>query len=192
MHFAPRAERADAARNRRRVLAAAERLFAREGVENVSMDAVAAAAGVGKGTVYRRFGDRAGLALALLDTRERELQDQLIRGAPPLGPGAPAAERLAAFVGAYAALLERHGELIAHAETAAPGSRYRAGVYAFWRRHVELLLAEARAGADAAVLADFVLAPLAGDLYRHLRSQGVGAEQFRAAALELVRSLMRS
>src|SRR3954463_12923529 len=90
-------ERADAARNRVKVLAAAEELFARHGPECVSMEAIATAAGVGKGTLFRRFGDRAGLARALLDERERRLQDDMIRGAPPLGPGAPPRERLIAF-----------------------------------------------------------------------------------------------
>src|SRR5213080_2904657 len=54
---APR-ERADAARNRIKVLAAAEQLFSARGVAAVSMDDVAASAGVGKGTLYRRFGDK--------------------------------------------------------------------------------------------------------------------------------------
>ncbi len=62
-------ERGDAARNRARVLEAASRLFDEQGVEAVTMDAVACAAGVGKGTLFRRFGDRAGLCLALLDGR---------------------------------------------------------------------------------------------------------------------------
>ncbi|NUP35066.1 MAG: helix-turn-helix transcriptional regulator, partial [Streptomycetaceae bacterium] len=62
----PRRERADAVRNRRRILDAAAELFAAHGVEQVSMDAIATAAGVGKGTLFRRFGDRAGLAAALL------------------------------------------------------------------------------------------------------------------------------
>src|SRR4051812_40024312 len=66
-------ERADAARNRLKVLAAAERLFAAQGVGAVSMDEVATVAGVGKGTLYRRFGDKSGLAAALLDEREAEL-----------------------------------------------------------------------------------------------------------------------
>ena len=79
-------ERADAARNRARILAVAARLFDQRGVENVSMDAIAEAAGVGKGTLFRRFGDRAGLAHSLLNERERELQEELIRGDPPLGP----------------------------------------------------------------------------------------------------------
>ena len=54
-----------------KVLAAAERLFAERGPCSVSMDAVAAAAGVGKGTLFRRFGDRAGLVQAVLSERER-------------------------------------------------------------------------------------------------------------------------
>jgi len=68
--------RADAARNREKILAAAAELFERDGVEAVTMDAVARAAGVSKGTVFSRFGSRAGLAMALLDEAERELQEQ--------------------------------------------------------------------------------------------------------------------
>jgi AcrR family transcriptional regulator len=90
-------ERADAARNRRRILVAAERLFARDGVACTSLDAIAVAAGVGKGTLFRRFGDRASLALALLDSSERDFQEAFIRGRAPLGPRAPPCERLIAF-----------------------------------------------------------------------------------------------
>src|SRR2546429_9553028 len=84
----PRKERADAARNRAAVLQAAARLFAEHGVAAVSMDQVAAAAGGGKGTVFRRFGDKAGRAGALLATREGGLQKASFGGAPPPGPGA--------------------------------------------------------------------------------------------------------
>ena len=61
-----RPERADAAANREKVLAAAEKLFKSCDPSTVTMDAVAAEAGVGKGTLFRRFGDRAGLARAVL------------------------------------------------------------------------------------------------------------------------------
>ena len=82
----PPRERADAARNRAAVLDAAAALFREHGVEGVSMEAVAAAAGVGKGTLFRRFGDKAGLATALLDTQERTLQEAILFGPAPLGP----------------------------------------------------------------------------------------------------------
>src|ERR1700760_922080 len=90
-------ERSDAARNRRKVLEAASRLFEGHGAANVSMEAVATAAGVGKGTLFRRFGDRASLARSVLEQHEIELQEGMIRGPAPLGPGAPGRERLIAF-----------------------------------------------------------------------------------------------
>ncbi|MEW1846358.1 helix-turn-helix domain-containing protein [Nonomuraea angiospora] len=140
------------------MLAAAARLFAEKGVEAVSMDAVAAAAGVGKGTLFRRFGDKSGLAVALLDARERELQQRILSGPPPLGPGAPAPERLAAFVAAYLDYLFAHLDLVRMSETASPGARYRIGAYRFWHRHVAILLAECRPGGDADPLAHALLA----------------------------------
>src|SRR5687768_12523031 len=122
-------ERADAARNRAKILAAAEALIRERGIEHVSMDDVARAAAVGKGTLYRRFGDRASLAHALLHEHETVLQEGMIRGEPPLGPGAPARERLHAFGKARLDLLERHGPILAAAEDGnlpAPYGVYRA------------------------------------------------------------------
>ncbi|MBM0260344.1 TetR/AcrR family transcriptional regulator, partial [Micromonospora sp. 4G55] len=144
---APPRERADAARNRAAVLDAAATLFRERGVEAVSMDAVAAAAGVGKGTLFRRFGDKAGLATALLDEQERGLQSAILFGPPPLGPGpadapAPARDRLRAFVDAYLDYLLAHLDLVRISETAAPGARYRIGAYRFWHQHLTLLLAD--------------------------------------------------
>ncbi|ROO61477.1 TetR family transcriptional regulator [Micromonospora sp. Llam0] len=136
----PPKERADAARNRAAVLEAAGRLFAEHGVEAVSMDQVAAAAGVGKGTLFRRFGDKSGLAAALLDNRECVLQEAILHGPPPIGPGASAGERLAAFINAYLDYLLEHLALIRMSETAVPGARYRIGAYRFWHRHTAILL----------------------------------------------------
>jgi AcrR family transcriptional regulator len=188
--MADRTERADAARNRARILEAAERLFAARGVETVTMDEIAAEAGVGKGTLFRRFGDRAGLALALLEESERELQGQVLRGPPPLGPGAPPDERLIAFLDALLGILEAHTELVVCSETATPGARYRSGLHAAWRTHVAVLLREARPDADADVLAEALLAPLAGDLYAHLRDGGVAPERIRAAVHSIARGAL--
>jgi AcrR family transcriptional regulator len=156
------AERADAARNRRRVLEAAALLFAERGVEAVSMDDVVAAAGVGKGTLYRRFGDKSGLAAALLDERERELQATLISGPPPLGPGAEPADRLAAFVAAYVAYVGGNVDIVATSQTASPGARFRTGSHRFWRTHLANLFRAA--GAPAPELrADVLLAAMTAE-----------------------------
>jgi AcrR family transcriptional regulator len=179
-----RPERADAARNRARVLAAAERLFAERGAAGVSMEDVAAAAGVGKGTLYRRYPDRAALAAALLDEHERRLQERLLSGAPPLGPGAPPAERLAAFYSALVDLLEQHLDLTLVAETGA--ARFGTGSYGFWLAHVRVLLREAGAVDPADLLAEALLAPLAAELYRRLRGRA-SADDVRAALGELAR-----
>lgn len=164
-------ERADAARNRARILDAAERLFTEYGVGAVTMDQVAAAAGVGKGTLFRRFGDRAGLAVALLDARERELQDAILSGPPPLGPGAEPGERLVAFLHAYVEFLDTHLDLIHMSETASPGARYRIGAYRLWHRHLAVLVGQAREDLDADYLAHVLLAPLAADQRRALRDR---------------------
>lgn len=159
----PVKERADAAKNREKVLQAAERLFREKGVEAVSMDAVAAEAGVGKGTLFRRFGDKSGLAVALLDERERHLQERILTGPPPLGPDAPATDRLEAFLDAYLDYLFGHLDLVRVSETASPGARYRIGAYRFWHRHVAILLAAARAEIDGDVLAHTLLAAAAAE-----------------------------
>jgi AcrR family transcriptional regulator len=161
-------ERADAARNRRLILDAAARLFAQD-PSCVTMEAVAAAAGVGKGTVFRRFGDRAGLARALISEVESELQEQMIRGAPPLGPGAPARERLSAFGRAYLDFLDRNAPLMLAAEGDAE-TWLVSRVYATYRTHVSLLLEQAGGGERSAYLADVVMAPLAAPTFIYHRT----------------------
>jgi AcrR family transcriptional regulator len=155
---APLTERADAARNREKILAAAAALVDEHGIEAVSMDDVARAACVGTGTLYRRFGDRAGLALALLDAETRAFQDELIAGPPPLGPGAPARERLLAFGAAHIDLLERHAGLLVEA---VPSGREGSGPYELYATHLALLLREAAPHLDAEYTAHALLAVLA-------------------------------
>lgn len=87
-------------------------------------------------------------------------------GDPPLGPGAPPAERLAAFYRAMVDLLERHVHLALGTEVGA--SRFATGAYGFWRAHVQSLL---RAAGAPATLTDTLLAPLAPDVYDYQRRQ---------------------
>jgi AcrR family transcriptional regulator len=181
-------ERADAARNRGKVLAAAERLFAEHG-SCITMEAVAAAAGVGKGTVFRRFGDRAGLAQAVLGERERRFQEEFIRGPAPLGPGAPPEERLIAFGRRMLEHYAENGELIAMGEEG--DARYRSGPFASYRTHLMVLVREADPGIDAEYLADVLLATLSARHLRYLRRQREMSEERIAAGWDdLVRRLL--
>lgn len=184
---APTRERADAARNRRLILDAAAQLFAAHGVTAVTMDDIAARAGVGKGTLYRRFRDRSGLAAALLDERERELQSRILTGPPPLGPGAPPAPRLAAFVHAYLAFLDTSLDLVLLSQTSTPGARHRTGSHAFWVSHCRLQL-EAAHVPDPALRAESLLAALAADQVQHWRNT-YSLDQLTAALTRLAERL---
>ncbi|HEX2315692.1 MAG TPA: helix-turn-helix domain-containing protein [Thermomonospora sp.] len=183
----PPRERADAARNRERILTAAAELFARSGVEALTVDAVAQAAGVGKGTVFRRFGDKAGLAAALLDERERDLQRSVLSGPPPLGPGAPPRDRATAFLDAYLDYLAGHLELVRLSETASPGARYRIGAYRFWHRHLTILCADTP---DPAHLAHLLLASVDAALVTALREEGYDWPRLRAGVRHLATALV--
>ncbi len=156
-------ERADAARNRQRVLAAAEQLFATGDPTSVTMGDIARTAGVGRATLYRRYPDTASVAVALLDEHERRLQQQLISGPPPLGPGAPPADRLAGFYAAMVELLDQHLHLALGAECGR--ARFITGAYGFWRLHVRILLVDADVP-DPDTLVDSLLAPLTPEVYK--------------------------
>ncbi|MFL6062343.1 MAG: TetR/AcrR family transcriptional regulator [Marmoricola sp.] len=160
----PPRERSDAARNRDAVLCAAQQLIDRCGVASVTMDAVAEKAGVGKGTVFRRFGSRAGLMARLLDESEAAWQALVISGPPPLGPGAPPRERLIAFGRSRLVTnLERSELLLAASggpESPNGGTQRSYAAYSFTATHVRYLLGEIGVRGDIALLATALLAPL--------------------------------
>ena len=165
---APRAERADAVRNRRHLLATAREMLERQGADTLTMDALAEQAGLGKGTVFRRFGTRAGIFQALLDDDERAFQEQVLAGPPPLGPGAPPMDRLIAYGRARAAFLIEHREI---ARAALDGSQpIPAGAQTpVSQMHIRILLAQIPLGAaDLDILAMQLTAALDGPLLLYL------------------------
>lgn len=180
-------ERADAARNRTRVLAAAADLFVTRDARMVTMDDIAKAAGVGRATVYRRYPDTWSIAVALLDDYERALQERLMRGDPPLGPGAPPASRLAAFYAAMVELLDAHANLVLGAETG--GARFATGAYGFWSAHVRSLLVDAGI-ADPDAMVDVLLAPVAAEVYLQQLARGLTSAQITTALTRLAHAAL--
>jgi AcrR family transcriptional regulator len=152
----PPPERRDAARNREALLVAAKQQIESCGIDGVTMDAVAARAGVGKGTVFRRFGSREGLMAALLNFSETEWQAAVIFGPPPLGPGAPPMDRLLAFGRSRLEATLQFADLIRAAGR--EGARSYAA-YSFVATHVRYLMGELGVRGDIALLATALLAP---------------------------------
>ncbi|MFE3200775.1 TetR/AcrR family transcriptional regulator [Embleya sp. NPDC055664] len=195
-----RPERADAARNRRAILRATEELLARHRPEQISMEQVAAAAGVGKGTVFHRFGSRMGLMEALMAERALALTAAVTTGPPPLGPGAPPGERLLAFLDAIVDVVARNKGLMAalgHAASATPkpaadpaeDPRTAHPVYGFWHGHIADLLAARRPDLDAETQAHLLLAGLQSRSVLRLLEQGEG-ERVAAAVRTLAEGLL--
>jgi len=165
-------ERSDAAANRERILCAARRVLAEQGAAGLSMNSVAAAAGVGKGTIFRRFGDRDGLTEALLDAHTAELQDGFLSGPPPLGPGAPPRERLEAFMRALVHFEADHLELLLAAEHVGPHPPAAAPVYRTFLLHIRTLLSEIDPRIDAPTYAGLLLSAVAPANLRRLLADG--------------------
>ncbi|MEE1763377.1 MULTISPECIES: TetR/AcrR family transcriptional regulator [unclassified Streptomyces] len=182
--------RADAARNRTRLLEVAARLADECGAANLTMEAVATAAEVGKGTVFRRFGDRFGLLVALLDHHERELQAAFLSGPPPLGPDAPPADRLRAFGAAVIRHEYAHRDLYLAARVDAsrrhanPATQLRLG-------HLCMLLRRAGTQGDIELLAQTLLGYLDINLVDHLvERRGMSLDRLERGWGDLVARLV--
>src|SRR5437588_6550717 len=106
-----RHERRDAAEHRQRILEVARGLFAEHGVDAVSMHQIAMAAGVGQGTLYRRYAHKGELCMDLLRERHERFAEEI---AVLLAATAtsPALERLESVLAKSVALLEEHGTLL--------------------------------------------------------------------------------
>ena len=187
----PVAERSDAARNRERLLEAARELVEECGADGLTMDRLAERAGVGKGTVFRRFGSRAGLMITLLSDAEADFQGRFMFGPPPLGPGAPGLDRLIAFGAERIAFVLEYGEL-ARAADASARTRFEVPAVVLWHRHIEFLLREEGMEADPWLMAMSLSATLEPDrLLYAVRVHGVTPERLAESWQELVTRVVR-
>jgi AcrR family transcriptional regulator len=185
----PPQERRDAARNREALLIATQQLIDHCGIDAVTMDAVATKAGVGKGTVFRRFGSREGLMAEVLNFSETAWQASVISGPPPLGPGAPPMDRLLAFGRSRLESTLLHAELI---RAAGAAGSHSGAAYSFIAMHVRYLLEELGVTGDLPLLSTALLAPLEVPiLHQQVRVDGFPVERVYGGWVELVRRVCR-
>ncbi len=184
---APPTERRDAARNRELLLDAAKALVEQCGPRHVTMEAVAAAAGVGKGTVFRRFESREGLMAAVLDRSEAVWQAQVMSGPPPLGPGADPWERLLAFGRTRLETTLLHAELIREAGRMAARA---GGAHAFTATHVRFLLGQLEVDGDLMILTTALLAPLELPIGEPHALDGFPSERVYTGWVDLARRIV--
>jgi AcrR family transcriptional regulator len=202
----PHRERSDAARHRQQVLEAAARLFAERGVQAVTMDEIAQAAGVGKGTLYRRYSDKGQLVMALMGACVGQLQDDLDAEMQPgdsvtcpTAESGSALDQLDAVLARLVDWTEDHAAQLGVLSDQAAGDRRGAmhsGPLYQWMHAIVLGLLE-RANAngettldDCEYVADALLAPIDVDLYlfqRHTR--GYTPARIQAGLHQLVAGL---
>ncbi len=167
-----RRPRKDAERNRAAVLAAADTLFARcQSPEEVTMADIAAAAGVGKGTLFRAFGDRTGLIRALCEARLEPIRTAVEEGPPPLGPGAPPLQRVPALLDAVLCFKLDHRHLALALEQTGGDSPYRTAHYERWHTLLRDLLERIPGSADSDFTAHALLAATRADLVEYLAGE---------------------
>ena len=188
-NVSPRAKRADAVANRELILATAQRLFAEHGLDNVCMSAIAEAAGVGKGTLYRGFANKGELCLALMDEDMRLFQNKTLQMLKT-EQAQPALSKLDAFLDSLVHFMDFHARLLREVQR---HELLQSDIFAqqvspqMWlpwlRETIGILLQQAEqqgesANLDIPYLVDAILAPLAADLFIYQR-EGLGFDLAR-------------
>lgn len=176
-----------------RILAAADALLAEtDAPATVTMDDIAAAAGVGKGTLFRAFGSRDGLLDALWAVKLTALREAVEKGKPPLGPGAPPRERIVAFLDALLTFKLDNRHLIGLRERHPAGVRQSANyqwTHGLLQSLIEDTAPDATAG-DTSYAAHALLAAIDIHLIEELLATGRSRQAIRKAQAALARAVI--
>ncbi|HEX2914690.1 MAG TPA: TetR/AcrR family transcriptional regulator [Chloroflexia bacterium] len=205
IYFEPRSksgreERQDAAQNRQRVLEAASRLFNERGVDAVTMSEIAVEAGVGKGTLYRRYPDKGALCLALTDQVTRDFQDKVLDYLRSEGQQLDSLEQLGWFVEQLTGYIEHNSAYLKPAREAGYAfnkvSYFSTAMYGWQYSLIRLFLRQAvekglaRADLDLDYVTEALLAPLQVDLFLYQRQErGYSPARISAGLRQLLEGL---
>ena len=195
-----RIERKDAAANRARILATAEKLFAERGVAHVNMADIAQEAGVGKSTLYRRFANKGELCLALMDAQMIEFQNNIISQMQQMTVAfVPKIDQLMHFIDALVYFTDTHSPLLCEVQRegllALDNSRIQ--LPHFWQHMTvcgllksAMLAGEIDPDLDADYVADAILAPLKADIFRfQIEVRGFSLERISAGLQTIINGL---
>ncbi len=148
---------------------------------------VAAAAGVGKGTLFRAFGDRAGLLRALYEARLEPIRQAVEAGPPPLGPTTPPQDRVPALLDAVLCFKLDNRRLALALEESGSGSPYQAEHYERWHSLLQAVLEQIPSLTDSDFTAHALLAATRADLVEHLAGEErIPRERMRAQLANFV------
>lgn len=193
----PAPERKDAQRNRQRILEAARMLLKTRPIQKICMDELAQTAGVGKGTLYRRFEDRASLCRALLHEEATVLQNRVLSGFD-LGPNAPNLVVLGQIFDALFEFVADNASLLSEAIAFERGSerRYEHPAHQWQRQTIIIYLERAAAAGeikpiDNVVVAEMILAALDPDLIQWHLGRGSDRNALRESYRKLWMALIR-
>lgn len=197
-----RVERSDAAANRVLILNTAEGLFSEHGISGVNMADIAQAAGVGKGTLYRRFANKAELCLELMDSQMLEFQNRMLaRMRRMIVEGASMMQQLDRFLDALVVFTEAHAPLLREVQSHGLLEEIEGQQRPHFWLHMTLsgMLQSAIAegdlpdSLDVSYVADAILAPLRAELYLfQRRARGFSVERISAGLRAMVAALAGS
>jgi AcrR family transcriptional regulator len=176
------------------VLKAADALFAdADSPRTITMDAIAARAGVGKGTLFRAFGSREGLLNALWAAKLAVFRDGVGEGALPRGPETSSRKRAVAFLDALLIFKLKNIRLIRALELG-PGvlqSEHYKWMHGLLRHFIEDAAPSAKAG-DAIFAGHALLAGLHIDLVEEMIAGGLSVKAIQQAQAAHARAVIDS
>lgn len=189
-----RKPRKDAVRNREAALAAADALFVdSRSPEDLTMADIAMSAGVGKATLFRAFGDRAGLLRALYEARLEPVRNAIETGPPPLGPSSAPEQRVPALLDAILCFKLDNRRLALALEDGGTSSPYQTEHYMRWHGLLRSVLDQIPDLSDNDYTAHALLAVVRADLVEQLAGgEHMTKERLRAQLAEFTTRVLRA
>jgi len=151
--FDSRPKRADAIKNQQLLLDTARQLFETEGVESVSMSAIAQKANVGKGTLYRHFSDKGELLHALLDEDMRQLQERTLNH---MREGHAPVDNLMWFIEQAVTFVIHNSDSLCEASNHGSRPAFQHPAQLWWRQTIISLLTQCETQGDISYMTDVI------------------------------------